>query len=247
VPASSVESAATADCASVEPTSVEPTVTVESALRPTAYSVTPETCIAMKSGIATDALRPVESSISVEALESIATTKSLATMEPCRTLEVSAALETVESVTAPETGAAVKVPATEVLPPASAHTPISPPAAVMKVPPAVAVEVQPSRIVKRKTAAVEGRAVETSEPWACADENAAVKPFRPVVPIRCTGVRCIRIIAIRANRWPTSVRRANAHNGWAHANPDGHANARASRPRRRSSERHHQPHDCRVL
>ena len=41
----------------------------------------------------------------------------------------------------------------------------------------------------------------TMEPWARADEDAAVEPPRPVIAVRSAGVRCVIEIAIWANRF----------------------------------------------
>jgi hypothetical protein len=59
--------------------------------------------------------------------------------------------------------------------------------------------------------AVEARAsIKTAEPWAGADKNSAGEVIRPVVAVRRARVGGVSIVAVRAHRGRTNVRRANA-------------------------------------
>lgn len=54
-------------------------------------------------------------------------------------------------------------------------------------------------------------------PWADADEDAAVKPARTVITIRCAGVWVVRIVAPLTGRWTVTITGIN------HCRADAHA------------------------
>jgi hypothetical protein len=64
--------------------------------------------------------------------------------------------------------------------------------------------------IKPRVAVEAGASIKAMEPWAGADKNSAGEITRPVVAVRRARARIIPIVAVRAHRGRTNVRRPNA-------------------------------------
>lgn len=83
--------------------------------------------------------------------------------------------------------------------------------------------------IESGVAPISRMSVEAVEPRSGADEDAADKPLRPVVAIRCACIRRVGIVAVGAHRRRadrTNVSRANSDGHRPHSHANAHANLR---------------------